>query len=128
MSCQPNAVNQMRVNILAENAGRVNFAKLDNNFVGLAADPIFSTARLEKWRITSLPLDEFQIDLVTADPNGDVKFPMFYQATLEIQNQPGKGLAHINPQFVESTIKFRFGKNDLVKILIFLTTWELIYI
>ena len=52
-----------KISILAENAGRVNFAQLDGNFVGLTDSPTFAGAKMKNWEITSLPLDSTLLGL-----------------------------------------------------------------
>ena len=70
--------------ILTENAGRVNFAKLDNNFVGLAKNPQTDAESANEWIITSLPLDTLQVTLATVGTFGKRAFPMFFQASWNI--------------------------------------------
>ena len=58
---------QKTISFLAENAGRVNFARLDGNFVGLTDTPKFSSyfPLSHNWTQLSLPLDELQLRMAT---------------------------------------------------------------
>jgi hypothetical protein len=80
--------------ILAENAGRVNFAKLDGNFVGMMKNPIFNTGSLRssKWKMTAIPMNNFQINLVSSlSATEEIKYPMFYKTNLEIDFDADRG-------------------------------------
>ena len=62
-----------KISILAENAGRVNFAQLDGNFVGLTDSPTFAGAKMKNWEITSLPLDSTLLGLSLKPRLGHIK-------------------------------------------------------
>ena len=54
-----------QLDILTENAGRVNFAQLDNNHVGLGDTPYYSGQKLKSWDIYPLPMDQNFIEKVS---------------------------------------------------------------